>query len=230
MVKKRTLWIFGQSQCLPYDLADKNFGWDKILSIKLGCAVKNLAKAGADNLFIFYSILEHIQSIKTNDIVVVGWSHPSRKTFILNQKQSKKLKNSSIVYDTHKHLFFRSKGHPVHSIKDTMHKWFSMKPKQSGIGFYDTWFRDYYNMEEQKINFQSYIWSVDALMRKATYVPFYFSADSIKDLKNVSKKMCMAEFVKANRVAISNSNAHMNLKGHRLWAKKIYKEIKHEIE
>ena len=230
MVKNRTLWIFGQSHCLPYSLEDKNLGWDKILSGKLKCVVKNLAKPGADNLFIFYSILENIKKVKSKDVVVVGWSHPSRKSFILNKTQSKELKNSSIVYNTHKHMFFRSKGHPILSLKNTMKKWFSMKPKQSGIEYYDTWFRDYFNIEEQKINFQSYIWSVEKMLDGTVYVPFYFSADSIKGIKGASKKKCVAEFVRAKRVAISKSNAHMNSEGHKLWAQKIYKEIKHEIE
>lgn len=215
---------------MPYSLQDKNSGWDRILSHKLRVDVKNLAQAGADNLFIFYSILQSAKKIKPNDVVIVGWSHPSRKSFILNKTQSKKLKNSSIVYDMHRHRFFRSRGHPTHSLKDTMHKWLNMKPKQSGIEYYDTWFRDYFNIEEQKINFQSYIWSVGKILDGTVYVPFYFSADSIQGIKNVSKKNCVTEFVRANRVAISKTNAHMNSKGHKLWAEKMYKEITHEIE
>ena len=229
MVKQNNLWIFGQSHCLPYSLQDQNAGWDQLLAKKLGYSLKNFARPGADNLFIFYSILENIGKIMESDIVVVGWSHPSRKTFIMDKNQSNKLKNYSLIYKTRKHKFLRSKGHPRHSLRDTMKKWFNMKPKQSGIDFYDTWYNDYFNLQEQKINFQSYLLSARQLLSNNVYVPFYFSVDSTKNLKNVSKNMCVAEFVQRHSVAISKLNAHMNNKGHKLWAKKLYKEVKKNV-
>ena len=230
MVRTSKIWIFGQSHCLPYSLEDNRLGWDSLLSKKLKCRFRNFAGAGADNLFIFSTILQNIGKIKPYDIVVVGWSHPSRKTFILDETQQKKLATNSTRYITPLHNFYRNKPHTKSDMKDTLKKWLSMKPKESGIEFYDQWYKNYFNLAEQKINFRGYLIAVESLLSKNIYLPFYFSADSVQGIVKRAEKMCVTEFVRDNNLAISNTNAHMNYKGHSLWANKIYKKVQNEIK
>jgi len=215
----KTLWVFGQSHCLPFSLKNKKDGWDKRLSHQLNAGLKNFAEPAADNLFIFASLLGQLKKIKHNDVVVIGWSHPSRKSFIIDDARAKELFKHSMVYRAMGNKFFRSKGKTNHTFK----KWFTMKPKHSGIKYYDDWFKDYYNIREQKINFTGYLTAVANLLEGKNYVPFYFSKDSIKGVTKVPKDMCMAEFVADKKVAISKDDVHMNEKGHLLWSEKLYK-------
>ena len=215
----RTLWVFGQSHCLPYSLKNRKDGWDRQLAYQLDCRLRNFAEPAADNLFIFSSLLGQIKKIKHNDVIVIGWSHPSRKSFILDDARANELYKDSMVYNAIGNKFYRSKGKTHHTFK----KWFTMKPKQSGIKYYDSWFKDYYNIKEQKINFIGYLTAVENLLEGRKYIPFYFSKDSVKGVAKVPKDMCMAEFVASKNVAISKEDVHMNEKGHLLWSEKLFK-------
>jgi lysophospholipase L1-like esterase len=220
------IWIFGHSVCIPFNLKDKTAGWDHIIGKQLGLPVKNYAVESSDNFFIHSTIQEHTQDFGSDDIILVGWSHPSRKTFVYdgtNQKQ-KNILEDSIILNTKHATYIRSK-----SSKETvsLNKWFSMSPKDKGIGYYDTWFKDYYNIREQKINFQSYLYSTSFTLKNNLYFPFYFSMESVEDI-DISKNDnigFVAEFIKDNKVSISDQDAHFNEQGHRLWAKNVIQKI-----
>ena len=101
-----------------------------------------------------------------------------------------------------------------------------MKPKNSGIAYYDNWFSDYYSEHEQKLNFQSYLMAIDKLLIDFVYIPFYFSKNSVDGIFRVPEHLCQVDFVYAHRLGISDLDAHMNEEGHKMWAEKMYKEIK----
>ena len=103
-----------------------------------------------------------------------------------------------------------------------------MKPRSKGIEYYDNWFKDYYNIQEQRINFQSYLYATTHLLKNNFYFPFYFSKESVIDI-DISHKNNIGfilDFIKKNKVYISETDAHLNENGHTLWANKILKKIK----
>jgi hypothetical protein len=220
------LWIFGSSLCLPYGLDDPNAGWDSHLAQKLQATPINLARAGADNLFIFASILDNFKDIGDNDTVIVGWSHPSRKTFVIEDDVSQELAEQSEYFQASGKKFYRNKARTLDDFNSTFKKLFSMKPKNSGIAYYDKWFSDYYSEHEQKLNFQSYLMAIDKLLIDFVYIPFYFSKNSVDGIFRVPEHLCQVDFVYANRLVISDLDAHMNEEGHKMWAEKMYIEIK----
>jgi len=79
------LWIFGQSMCLPHGLNEEQ-GWPWLLSRQLNIDYKNFAQPGADNFFIYHTFLENCSLITQDDLVIIGWSHPNRKSFVLDDK------------------------------------------------------------------------------------------------------------------------------------------------
>ena len=218
-----TLYIFGDSHCLPFELENKKKGWDSLLSNRLASDLKNFSQPGADNLFIFSTFLQNQSEMEKGDAVVIGWSHPSRKTFILDQDKITKLKDCSMVYTTPSTKFIRSKGVPNH--KDTLEKWLGMAPVDSGYDFYDNWYKNYYSLLEQKTNLVGYMNAVKHKLQGIDYIPFYFSEESIADIENTDKDMCIAEFIHKHDVSLSKDNAHMNTQGHMMWADKIYKDL-----
>ena len=128
-----------------------------------------------------------------------------------------------MVYTTPIAKFIRSKGVPKH--KDTLEKWLGMAPVDSGVDFYDNWYKNYYSLLEQKTNLVGYMNAVKHKLQGIDYIPFYFSEDSIDDIENTDKNMCIAEFIQKHDVSLSKDNAHMNTQGHMMWADKIYKDL-----
>jgi len=209
------LWIFGHSLCLPFNLENSKPGWVELLAEKNNLTPLNYAQPGADNFFIYSSFLNNKKFIKENDIVVVGWSHYSRKSFVLdrdNQNQTNVI-DTSLVYDNNGIEFIRS-NNPVNGDSS---KWLSMKPFSRGIYYYDTWFNNYYSKYEQQCNFQSYL---DSLFYNCSnYIPFFFSKDSIDgmDVPHTHAGF-ITEFIIENKFQISKDDIHLNETGHIAWA------------
>lgn len=207
------LWVFGHSFCLPYNI-DVNSGWDSIVGDNLGLALKNYAQEAADNFFIFHTYLENIQHIQPDDTVIIGWSHPSRKTFVLdydNPEQTKVLSNS-LHYKTQTKEFIRSNN----TVPDSKEKFASMALLNKGTAYYDNWFKNYYNEYEQSCNFQAYHDSVNFTV-PCQYLPFYFSKDSVTNIKT-NNQLYMLDFVINNHYEISKDDGHANEIGHKHWA------------
>ena len=176
----KTLWVFGQSMSLPFNLNREEDGWPYLVSQQLGMDCQNFAKSAADNFFIYHCYLEVRDQIKADDIVIIGWSHPSRKSFVLDRSNAKQMAvlDTSIYYKTKTQEFIRS-SNPV---KDSWQKFLQlMKPSNKGVEYYDTWFTEYYSEYEQRCNFQSY---VDSVSHTCTglYLPFFFSKESINGI------------------------------------------------
>lgn len=214
------IWIFGQSMSLPFGLTE-NQGWPYLLSQLTKLPYKNFACAGMDNFFIYHTFLENIANIDSNDIVIIGWSHPSRKSFVLDRANPTHLDalDYSLHYSTQDAEFIRSKIYRFHSKK----QWKKMAPISSGLDFYDVWFKNYYSEYEQKCNFRSYLDSV-RLTCPGKYIPFYFSKESVETL-SVPESDFMLDFVIDNNVAMSDDNYHLNDKGHILWANHLFKQL-----
>jgi hypothetical protein len=205
------IWIFGHSASLSHDLNDSNKGWPALFSKLISQPVTNLAKAGADNLFIFHTIVSNLSKIKNDDVVIVGWSHPSRKSFVYDDRYQDVVDNNTLFYDSSP-PFFRSFNQQSHS-------WIFKKPTPTGKKFFDIWFKDYYSEYETELNFLAYRSSIKSLL-KCKYIPFYFSKDSVGFEDD--SVLYYLEFVLENNVQISKNNMHANEHGHELMAKHFY--------
>lgn len=216
-----TLWIFGHSVCLPYNLTHEQDGWPHILAQNLGAKLENFSQLAADNFYIYASFQQNVNQINQNDIVIVGWSHPSRKSFVLDRQNPNHLDvlDQSLIYTLQNCELMRS----LNKTPSASSHWQKLKPRNTGKKFYDTWFTDYYSEYEQALNLQSYHESVK-FSCQGQYIPFFFSQDSVKDI-NVSGVGYILEFIHDNRVAISNTDMHLNNKGHKLWAEHLNKAI-----
>ena len=165
-----TLWVFGHSVCLPYDLGPGEPGWADILAQELGLQLQNFAQQAADNFYIYASYQENKQYITDQDLVIVGWSHPSRKSFVLDRQNLNHMAvlDASLVYKLHTAELIRS----YNSQPPAFGHWAKLQPSQTGKRFYDTWFTDYYSEYEQQLNLQSYCDSVKSTSA-GKYVPFF---------------------------------------------------------
>jgi hypothetical protein len=215
------LWIFGHSVCLPYNLEPLQAGWPQLLGIELGYKVFNFAQPAADNFYIYASYQQNKHLIQPQDKVVVGWSHPSRKSFVLDRKNPnhKSVLDKSLIYPLQKCELIRSNN----SKPPAFGHWSQLSPANTGKQFYDTWFMDYYSKYEQMLNLQSYYDSVKYTCA-GQYIPFFFSKESVKDL-NMTGVGYILEFIRDNQVAISDTNMHLSAQGHRLWANHLKEQI-----
>lgn len=217
-----TIWVFGDSLSLPYHLSPGEKSWQEILCESIGGAYKNFSKPAADNLYIYHSYQSNLKNIIPGDIVIVGWSHPSRKSFVYsrdNLAQTNCL-DRSFVYDVDDIQFIRSKN----PISDTLDKWINFAPSARQNPYYDIWFKDYYSDVEQKINFSAYYHSIKNTC-PGIYVPFFFSKESIKGLEFDGAGFAL-EFIIDNDCAISKQDSHFNARGHQLWAESLLRYIK----
>lgn len=209
-----TLWVFGDSLSLPYHLDDETQGWPYLLSKSLGMSLENFAKPAADNFYIYYCYQSNLDKIKDDDLIVIGWSHPSRKSFVLDRSNPSHLDivDSSFVFPGKNIDFIRSNN----KLNDTKTKMLNLRPKNTGKKFYDTWFENYYSDKEQKINFQSYIDST-LYTSPCTMLHFFFSKESVVDI-NASGIGHMLDFIIENDLYLNENDMHPNLQGHREWA------------
>lgn len=218
---KPKLWIFGPSMCLPHKVPVPH-SWPSLLGDAINADCINLAENAADNLAIYTCYLENKQHIKPTDTVVVGWSHPSRKSFVFDETNPvhQEVINNSLVYTRLKHKLIRS-SNPVN---DSFAKWSGMFSKPKGNKFYDTWFNNYYSEHEQNINFQSYYDSVK-LTVPCRYIPIYFSKESVDNIC-IDPTLFYLDFVLDNKCNLSESDYHLDLPGHQLFVDAILPFVK----
>lgn len=212
MSTKTKLWIFGPSMCQAHGVSEEH-AWPNLLADKLNAECKNHAENAADNFFIYSCYAENKKYINSNDIVIIGWAHPSRKSFVFDETNPfhREVLDKSLVYTQLKHKFMRS-SNPVN---DSFAKWTEVFSKSKGNKFYDNWFNNYYSEYEQNINWQSYQDSV-RLTVPCRYIPFYFSKESVSHISTESTLFYL-EFALENKCNISKNDYHFNEHGHRLF-------------
>ncbi len=211
------VWIFGASNCLAWRIPQQQ-SWAQILSDRFGYTLVNMAADASDNLLIYHKLNKSLPNINDDDIVIVGWSHPNRKTFVFEQSNpihQQVTRGQCIIYDDEP-IFFRSDnvGSPDH-----WKKWLSLKPKNQGIEFFDRWFMDYFSDHESRLNLQAYMDSASMVLQRCRYRSFYFSSESVQGIRNVGPdSLFYLDYVLENKVAISENDAHANVQGHQMIA------------
>ena len=210
----KKLWIFGPSLCLPWLLEDSTQGWpDQLANLLEIPVVNNYGTSAADNFYIYQSVLKHLHNIGPDDLLIVGWSHPNRKMFVLDRQNPEHIGTlkTSLHFVDGEHEFMRS-NLPT---PDSGSKWSFMKPRPSGNKFYDNWFKHYFSEYEQRVNFQSYYDSVQ-LRAPGKYLPIYFSQESVNGVQVLDTAYYL-DFVLENKVELSDTDFHLNLTGHSMF-------------
>ena len=218
-----SLYVFGDSNCRGYNLDSEEKSWPALLSQHLGTGLINKSEVAVDNFFIYQSILQECHNIKDNDYVVVGWTHPNRKTFVMDKTQPKhvELLPHSLTYQTGDMDFFRydgtKRGNPLHRA-------FNLDPQNSGHDFFDTWFKLYHSDYEQKTQLCAFVDSVK--LRFPRSVNFFFSKESMHGI-NIDEKdtLCILDFIVENKLYISKSDYHLNDRGHKILAELLLAKI-----
>lgn len=218
-----TIWIFGDSLSLPYNLDNPADGWPEVLSQRLNINCKNYAQPAVDNFYIYQCYLNHAKQIQFNDIVIIGWTHPNRKMFVLDRNNSTHTDaigiGNNYVYQSGNREFMRGNNDNT----DTVQKWKSLLPRQRQNPFYDTWFNNYFSNYEHVVNLKSYADSVKHTC-PGRYVEFFFSQESVG---NFDLKGCgyMLEFIMQSGLSISATDCHLNQIGHQGWADIVLQNI-----
>jgi hypothetical protein len=212
---KNTLWIFGSSLCLPFNLNESVKPWPDLLADQLGMNCVNLSEPGADNFFIYQNYLYHKKNMHVNDTLIMAWSHYSRKCFVFdkNNAEQNQVYDQGLRYYTGNRTFIRNVN--AANVDSPVSRWLSMKPKNTGRLYYDNWFQNYYSEYEQKCNFQSYLDSVN-LSPPCRYLPLFFSKESVQDLeiKIQSKTEYLADYIFEHDLSIGTTDAHLSENGH----------------
>lgn len=88
---KKTLWTFGDS--FTESLSDNKADWvqkyiewkgyipkvyGEVMAERMEIKLVNMGKGGSDNYSIFQSICDSVHNIKSDDIILVGWSSTTR--------------------------------------------------------------------------------------------------------------------------------------------------------
>jgi hypothetical protein len=216
------IWVFGDSLCLPYKLSKNALSWPEILAQELCGELKNFAVPAADNFYIYQCYLSNKAFIEPEDVVIVGWSHPSRKSFVYdpdNPNHEQSLARS-FMWNINAVKIIRSRNPP----NDTVDKWCNFRPQYTSNHFYDVWFRDYYSLIEQKTTLYGYFHAVKGTC-PGTHVPFFFSHDSVHDL-DLEGAGYTLDFLLENKCFISDKDAHFSPHGHILWAQHLLDYLK----
>ena len=223
MAESKRLWIFGASNCLPWRLEHDDQSWMSLLAKDLDCKVENLAQEACDNLYIYHCINQVQSQIRPDDMVVVGWTHPSRKTWVQdpdNPEHESLVGDPNVLVYSGDPTFFRAYNNTVPSLSH----WMNLHPGQKGKKFFDVWFKNYFSRYEQDLNLQSYIDSARTKLPSKT-VFFYFSKESISGIDPEPQGLCYLDFVLQAQVAIDQNDMHANATGHNLLSKEFRKHL-----
>ena len=218
------LWVFGDSHATAWGLPDDSLSWPHLLSDRLGLELEDHARVSADNGLIYCAIMHAADQIDHHrDRVIIAWSHPNRISFEFDphNPRHQAAADQSLIYDIADRRFFRSNG-PKRMIGfQTMRK---LAPCDSGIEFYDRWYRDYFSEYQQRLSFQAYHDSVN--MRLPHSIKFYFSRNSIENIRvNDTEPRCMLDFVIDNQLYLDPEDLHPNAQAHGQWADLLYHDI-----
>ena len=220
------LWIFGDSFSYPYNI-EESTSWPVLLSKKLKAELVNFAQPAADNFFIFNSFYENYNKISKEDFVVIGWSHPNRKSFIYdksNKLHKNAFKDSITLKGCSSDLF---RGFPSKTKPKTFEKYSSMSPVTSGNSFFDFWFENYFSRHTQDVELFAFVNAVENLA-KCNLINFFFSQESTNNLE-LNIKLDIISFIKSNsNYFLSNKDFHLSELGHEKWSKLIYKAIRND--
>lgn len=217
------LWVFGASNCLPWKLSQADQSWMHQLAHRLDADLELHAHEACDNLYIYHKICQNHSRMHDDDCVVVGWTHPNRKTWVMdteNPKHQELCGSKDVLVYQDTPTFFRAYNNSVPSLSH----WLKLKPKPQGQTFFDQWFQNYYSRHEQDLNLQSYMDSASLRLPKR-HVFFYFSSESVAGVTDCPERLCYLDWVQQKQVNISQDDMHANPNGHAMLCQLFYQSL-----
>ena len=215
--------MFGSSNCLPHRLDNPEDAWAQLLANKLNANLKNYAQEACDNLFIYNKLTQNLDQINREDYVVIGWTHPNRKTWICdpeNPTHSHLLQDKDTIVYPGSPTFMRA----YNNNKPTLLHWSTLGLLSKGKEFFDNWFKNYYSRYEQDLNMQAYIDSA-ALKIPCRKLFFFFSNESVSGINYPRNIFGCLDFVLEHNVNISDTDMHADKNGHTMIAEIFLKEL-----
>lgn len=197
-----TIWVFGDSLSTNYGVSLEQ-SWPEIIAKKLNTKVNNHAHEAVDNFFIFSNYLNQQDKIKSNDIIIVQWTSPNRKMFVLdkeNTNHKKVLKNDNISVTRNNITYFRSGAAKVNG-------WFPNIKRNDTLDFFNIWYENYFSMTESEINLKAY--KLASCKKNVVHLQF----NEILD------------FITKNKLYLSKDDLHPNVQGHKQLASNIMEKI-----
>jgi len=204
------IWVFGDSFSTNY-AADAEIkveqSWPEIVGQKLNKQVRNFAHPAVDNFFIYSNYVNQKPLIKSTDIVLLQWTMPTRKMFILdknNTTHQQVIDDTDIVVTRNNVTYFRS--------GTRLGNWVpNLTTKDSGVKFFDEWYRNYFDITESETNLQAY----QQASKQPNTVHLHFSE--------------MLDFIKQHKLYVSKDDHHPNVQGHQQLANTIMEKINEQI-
>lgn len=204
---------------MPWKLEVPARCWTHLLAARLDKKLVLRAEEGCDNTFIYSSIMHDLPEYSSDDLIIVGWTHPNRKSFVLDKNNPlhlEEIQKGALVYKGDP-IWFRSNNLDA---KATFANWMKLSPIKRGNKFFDTWFSNYHSDYEQKLNFRAYHDS--SIFRiKCKLLNFYFSKESVAGMDIPKDSLTYLEFVVDNKLWISSDDLHCSEKGHQLLADRL---------
>ena len=198
-----TIWVFGDSFSTNYKV-DIEQSWPEIIGVKLKQEVRNFAHQAVDNFFIYSNYVDQKSKIQSEDIVLLQWTIPSRKMFIFDENNTSHkvaVQSDNISITRNNITYFRS---DTKKIKGWLP---SINNKDHGIEFFDNWYKNYFDMKECNLNLQAY----KTASRADNTIHLSFDR--------------MLNFIRKNKLYISEDDLHPNPQGHKRLANNIMEKI-----
>lgn len=196
------IWVFGDSFSTNYAV-DIAHSWPEIIGQKLNKQVRNFAHSSVDNFFIYSNYVNQKPLIKSTDIVLLQWTMPTRKMFILdknNTTHQQIMQGSNISVTRNNITYFRSgarKKSWTPSFTDIDH----------GVAFFDEWYKNYFDSTESELNLHAY----QQASKEPNTVHLHFSE--------------ILNFIKQHKLYVSKDDLHPNVQGHQQLADIIMEKI-----
>ena len=204
------LYVIGDSFATNYNIDSKC--WPELLAERLDMPLVNKSYPAVCNTYIY----EQTMTIKPKptDIIIVGWTHPARKSFEFNPSNPvhMNLEADEIMRYS---KFFRSKGSstPIGKLKKGMYQ------VSKGIQYFDRYFKDYHSEYENRLNFQAYRDSITLKYPQAVH--YYFSEESVDS----DTGFYILDYTLKNKLYLSETDYHPSPEGHEKIAIEMYKKL-----
>ena len=205
------LYVIGDSFATNYNVDSKC--WPELLAEQLDMTLENRAYPAVCNTYIY----EQTVSIKPKptDIIIVGWTHPTRKSFEFNPSNSTHMNLEQQKIMRYSKFFRSNRGSytTINKLKKGMYQ------VSNGVQFFDRYFKDYHSEYENRLIFQAYRDSITLKYPQAVH--YYFSEESVDSQPG----FYILDYVLEHKLYISQEDYHLSSVGHEKIAIEMFKKL-----
>lgn len=215
------IYAFGSCNVLRCNTTVKHKdtnSWVQIASNLLNVDYVNYGEKAIDNNYIYHTTISKLDSITTNDIVLVGWTDISSRLFgSTNVNQD--IVDNSLKFTVGDQTWIRSVGKQdgIWDGNFNYHHTFGNK-------YYDTYFQQYYNEYIAKLELFQKISSLHSILKERNIKHIFTSNKNILFTlhNNINwfypDHLGIVDYTKHANLAISDTNCHLTNDGHKIVA------------